>query len=198
MTGLKEGTTIGVISSIATAVILALGTLVWEELSSGGIVSALGGIPKDEMTRIPNGAVLIVDNPEACPENIGWHYFGDATGKFILGASNERESTYKYREPGGAPEIKLSEDHLPNHQHNFDDIYLAQRPDWAPEGVRTVDVPDRVGIDGKIDQNNNGFVMSRITAGISSRSDEKSEISHTNFPPFIPLYFCKYSRDTEF
>ena len=92
--GLNEKIVIGVLSAVAIAGI----GLIWNWLSGGGIVHALGGVTQADLevvarriavADVPAGAVVAFDRPEGCPD--GWELEYDAVGNTIVGVGAHLE-----------------------------------------------------------------------------------------------------------
>jgi hypothetical protein len=86
--GLKKEIGVGVLSAI---VIAGIG-VIWNGLSGGGMIHALGGVTQADLeiiarrisvADVPAGAVMAFDRPKDCPE--GWEPEDDAAGSAIVG-----------------------------------------------------------------------------------------------------------------
>ena len=78
-----------VVTAVAVAVTLGVGTLAWNNLSQGGLIRLLGGVTRDELQKagnnlngIPHGAVVAFD--VFCPD--GWKLVDETVGSAIVGA----------------------------------------------------------------------------------------------------------------
>ena len=91
---------------------------------------------------------------------------------------------------GKKPTITLLEAHLPDHNHVFHDIYYAESESWRPKDQTTrIEIPNSKGLAAKMDTDNVGWAMQRNTGKVNYQFRKEEE--HTNFPPYVPLFFCK-------
>jgi len=175
---------IGAIGAIVAVVLIAL----WNWAVDGGIVSSLGGAPKDHNhggneSMFPQHAVIAFD--AKCPK--GWTDVGltDAdrfAGRVII-AVGTPSKTYEgsipgrtYSDRGGTATHTLKPGEMPEHSHEILHYKMGHSVDGSGDKHRidSNDGPTWGGIDERL-----------IT-------DKKGESKpHNNMPPFIALYFCK-------
>lgn len=212
----KFGEKVGV--AVISAIILGALALVWNFASSGGLVKALGGVPKAELeamighphpaapalapvAAMPKDAVVAFDMPGACPE--GWSTFAEAQSRAIvgaffgsgfvagLGADERREqlTEYKYRQHGGEEMVALTVEQFPSHLHALQ-LHYAYNFAQGNAFILT-------GQDGPVeDGDSSKFTFSSDFK--LPREDQRSATEtvgsgqpHNNMPPYVALYFCK-------
>ena len=175
-----------VISAVFTAVLLATLALVWDRVRAGGLVEALGGVSQSELKSIPpfpQGAVVAFDQPKGCPD--GWSRLSAAEGRTIVGASLESEE-FHYNKREGKRRILLTQDHLPQHEHPFLDVYYSEYEPHMPNGAISVEVPGMLGANG-MDPDNVGWAIESMTDAVGP--DEQKDF--TNLQPYLALYYCR-------
>lgn len=125
---------------------------------------------------IPNGAVLLIDDPTGCP--VGWTDLGSSeadifAGRTIVavGSAKDRD-TRTHRQLGGSEIHLLTIAEIPTHTH------MLRRTDQAPRG-------DGLNVDWRsMGSPNNKSSVDALDATGGSRP-------HNNMPPFVALFLCK-------
>lgn len=175
--------------AVLSALILGALALIWQVVTDGGLVRALGGVTRAEVeamlagepqSPVPSGAVVAFDTTGSCPE--GWQPFVAGQSRTIVGASfgvdpepglgtnaaNRPLVAYKYRDHGGVETVTLSAAEMPAHSHTV-----------SPRRVS--------GIGGT-----HGLAAAADGGATSMKSDAAGGGKpHENMPPFIALYFCR-------
>ncbi len=141
----------------------------------------------------------------------GWSDFHEAGGRMIVGAGNpvndpfrkgltRRESwTPRMQDPteatvGGAEAVKLTAMQMPQHYHEYKDIFFSERRDRHNDfnyhmGHKDfAKIPMNIGqnVSKGVDKDNSGFQFTRKTLSGNVVSEPTP-----NMPPYIALYFCK-------
>jgi microcystin-dependent protein len=202
LSDIGEKVLVTVISAVISAVILSVLVLFWRLLSDGGLITALGGVSRSEMANhvekhsasfpLPSGMVAAFDIREGCPK--GWSEFSAAEKRTIIGASfsesGGKDNPYGFGATEGEEDILLTEDHIPQHVHEYKDVYYAELDDMRPNsGTEAVEIPQRKGLNGPSDNDNVGWALPSETGPFGRKEDE--QLKHTNMQPYIALYFCK-------
>lgn len=129
------------------------------------------------------GAVVAYDT-DGCPA--GWVPFEEATARFVIGAGNKFDetfrtgadgsdlSTYSYRQKGGAETHTLTHHEMPEHAHSML---------WGRAG-EPAQSNERHGVGNDV---KSGLRVRDIQSTLSTGRSEP----HNNMPPYIALYFCK-------
>lgn len=188
---LSNPVTIAISSSVISAILIGTGAAVWQSLEEGALIRALGGMPRSEVPTFPSNAILIVDDPQACEGDAGWETLVDTIGQVVIGASLDTKSTFHYRKKGGEPDIILTNSHVPDHIHFVDDIFHSEDRQRIPNNleIKAVNVPGGQGSSKLPDSDNVGWVKSTKTGAVDY--EDKLDTPHTNFPPYVALFFCK-------
>lgn len=185
-----EKTIIGVVSAGVLAVLAWL----WNWGSGGGIVRALGGVSKAELSSfqtIPAGAVMAFDLPTGCP--VGWSTFQRGISRMIIGASatglsvadvpnldvnDQRLRPHSYQSTGGEEKHTLTVAELPPHSHG---IQILQHSEYLREN-RGYQGTDSVGRDAQ--QTDPKWAVRYTEIAGNGQA-------HNVMPPFIALFYCK-------
>lgn len=119
----------------------------------------------------PQGSILIVDNPLACPE--GWHDVASREPKIFAGrsiiavGSDGERDTRIYRDKGGEEQVTLTVAQMPSHNHSM-------------------------GVTIRGDGTGAGYPYTRPAGGPGDKTYHAGGSEpHNNMPPYIALYFCK-------
>jgi len=118
-----------------------------------------------------------------CPS--GWTEVTDYQGRTLVGEGwlidpVAGKIKYKVGEKGGKATVKLTEDEMPRHSHNFRDAYMAEH--WGDTGER-----NKRGENGGQDNDNNYYTMASETAA------QGGDQAHENMMPFYAVKYCRYS-----
>jgi hypothetical protein len=174
--GIFEKAVVGVVA----AVVLGALTLIWNQISNGGLIRLLGGATHEEVAKInptPAGTVAAFDLPNGCPE--GWTMFEPAISRTIVGAvtgrsaeaptkdMNQKQLTARqYRFAGGEESHILTIDEMPKHTH-------------SAQGY------------GGADASNAGRGNALYNASSPGTGVQGGDKAHNIMPPFIALFYCK-------
>ena len=169
-------------------VILAI--VIWGWISSGNLVSALGGVSKDqlqahldeepaeqpEIAEMLANAVILTDQ-ECRVFGPNWKRYEKMDGRFPLGAgqtkdTREEDRTFTVGQDGGAYQHKLTWNEMPQHTHSFD----------GSRGERVVDDWD----------NEWGHRNERRETEPAGKGDP-----HNNMPPYVVVNFCHLEKETQ-
>tara|TARA_Y100000588_G_scaffold153442_1_gene167595 strand:- start:59582 stop:62881 length:3300 start_codon:yes stop_codon:yes gene_type:complete len=118
-----------------------------------------------------------------CPS--GWTEVTDYQGRTLVGEGwlvdpVAGKIKYKVGEKGGKATVKLTENEMPRHSHNFRDAYMAEH--WGDTGER-----NKRGENGGQDNDNNYYTMASRTAA------QGGDQAHENMMPFYTVKYCRYS-----
>ena len=182
----RKQITASIPSAIIGSIILFFLGLIGQFVSEGGLIQLLGGVSKAELISYiptPRGAVVAFDSDlenRQCPK--GWVAFSAGEGRMIVGVS----STHQYREMGGSERVTLDASHMPEHKHEYLDIYYSENSRINTDYDRKIEVPRGLGSMSS-DTDNFGLALERAT----ELSGQSQPNSNENMPPYIALYFCK-------
>ena len=193
---------------IIVAVILTILAFAWKGITDGTLITFLGGVSQTEFGGNPQlfslglkDAVIAFDRKAGCPER--WEPFIQAESRTIIGARfdgsfNSELTPRPFREEDkGKEDIILTEDHIPEHKHTFQDIYYSEHAnenskrefERNQQGViETMPVPGGIGSRGT-DRDNVGWIIQHETASYGQGT------KFTNMPPYIALFYCKPNSD---
>jgi hypothetical protein len=128
--------------------------------------------------QFPSGAVVAFAVP--CPTEQGWNEYGQAAGRFIVGANLDQRNGLKNRlpsdQPSGRETITLRPSQLPHLTLHSETLKLIHITDTGPSPHNAV-----VRTDANIG-----------TTTIETNFPEKGEQEPIdNMPPYLALYYCK-------
>ena len=137
---------------------------------------------KAHFDALPSGAIVaFADAPDgamkrSCNDLPGdWENFTFADGRFILGAGILGDRTYMSGSKSGSPEVALTKEHIPAHDHEVDANLLLWKNGSGPKLGPSVSSANIVDNDLKVKVKNN----------------ELPGDAHDNMPPYIALTWCK-------
>ena len=175
--------------SLLTALIIVIGAAIVEYFRDGALIKHLGGVSRPEME---NATLAFFRNE--CPS--GWEE--TAQGRIIVGVGSHDGNEYSLGDTGGSASIQLTKDTMPEHEHDYKDIYHAEDPDHLDQAKReqerrhqeiqekTTMIPVLGGVGSKsLDFDNEGWARETKT-GHSGGGE-----SVDNMPPYIVLRYCK-------
>lgn len=183
-----------VIVGVVSAIVLAALVLIWNAITSGGLVRAMGGVTQDQLGSagfIPSGAVLAFDlspqTPAACPD--GWQSHRELRGRIIVGAgfhSNGDEnggdlSTHTIGDTGGAETHVLDVNQLPKHGHVLQAI-VGKRPLPPDTADNFIIARNWLGDGAK--------PLPHERPAITQTWAEGGGKAHNNMPPYLALLYC--------
>ena len=151
-----------VVVVVASAAVISGAVAVWRLATSGVVLQVLGGVA--------SGAVVAYDLPGGCPE--GWSGFDDGQGRVVVGSG----VAYPYRDVGGAEQVVLGPEHLPEHRH-------AVEPFGWGFGINGNGAPQRLDLD-------DGPPWNGIAGTLTTSPAGQGE-AHQNMPPYIILHLCR-------
>lgn len=186
--GIGEKVVVAVIGAVIGAVAISASVWIWQKLSGGGLITALGGVSRSEYKNM----VAAFDIDKGCPD--GWSDFRRAEKRTIVGASfsesGKKNDPYGFRATEGKEDILLTKAHVPSHEHEYKDVYYSETDSKRPKSeTKEVKIPQKKGSAGPIDHDNVGWALSRKTGSFG-----REDVKHTNMQPYIALYFCKWDE----
>jgi hypothetical protein len=118
-----------------------------------------------------------------CPS--GWTEVTNYQGRTLVGEGWLIDSVagkikYQVGETGGKATVRLTENEMPRHSHDFRDAYMAEH--WGDTGEK-----NKRGENGGQDNDNNYYTMA------SETYDKGGNQAHENMTPFYTAKYCRYS-----
>lgn len=143
-------------------------------------------ILKKQKQAIPVGLIAIWGKPaNQIPE--GWREYTDLRGRMPIGLDPRYRKTeddaqdYQLNSllnQGGERSHKLTIDEMPNHNHEYNDIYYSEA--WG-----SINIPNGDG-SGSTDRGNKGYGMDRTSKNTGG------DRPHNNMPPYHVVQFIEY------
>jgi hypothetical protein len=158
----------------AAAWLLALisfaGIWLWGWIVGGGLTRIVGAVP--------SGAVVAFSTP--CRADQGWKEYGQAAGRFVIGANLDQRNGLKNRlptdPPGGHETITLTTSQLPSLTVHSEPLKLVNLTDTGNSVTKAiVRTPANVG---------QTTIESTSDPGVQQQTID-------NMPPYVALYYCE-------
>ena len=180
-----------IITSVVSAVILAVLITVWSWIDRGGLISALQGVTKENFQEhknshndaIPAGAIIMT-TLECAALGKNWKILPNSGGRFPLAAGSGKDIngvTYNFpldaTDTRGEYEHTLSVNTLPKHDHIESQITASKQS--GDERRRIAE--NHQGVWG------GSWGSDHLVLYTESEGEGKA---HNNLPPYIILNFC--------
>lgn len=177
-----------VATKIGTALLALVGlgaVWLWGWIVGGGLTRFVGAVPP--------GAVVAFATP--CPLSGGWSEFGQAAGRFVIGANIDQRNGLKNRRPadppGGSETVTLTTSNIPPHKHHgktvattgkgstFDANFGGSAQAGSRPAYVAYDLPQKNDV-----QSHEHTFETDDGVGLKGGSFEI-------MPPYVALYYCK-------
>jgi hypothetical protein len=187
--GMQEKVVVGVIS----AIVLGGLTLLWNLVSNGGIVRAMGGVTQSELQIALRGigpsvpvSAIVAFARERCPDK--WREVTELKGRFIIGGG---QPGLVNGQQGGSNSFNLEPENLPPHRHQ---VYAhAGEMVGRTSGIQGSGNADpnsvshvRVGA-----PNSDGVNVGLSGEGIGLKDERLTSAPVKFLPPYVPYTFCR-------